>query len=83
MATDLAAKGWDVIAGVRSEQDAARLKAAHHRVTPVILDVTNADDIAALDMSLPERLDAVINNAGVPWSTGRWKQSPLTICVDS
>jgi NADP-dependent 3-hydroxy acid dehydrogenase YdfG len=46
-ATDLAAKGWDVIAGVRTEQDAARLKAAHHRVTPVILDVTNADDIAA------------------------------------
>ena len=63
--TDLAAKGWDVIAGVRTEQDAAKLKAAHHRITPVILDVTNADDVAALDTSLPERLDAVVNNAGM------------------
>jgi NAD(P)-dependent dehydrogenase (short-subunit alcohol dehydrogenase family) len=65
VATDLAAKGWDVIAGVRTEEDAARLKAAHHRVSPVVLDVTNADDIAALDTSLPERLDAVVNNAGI------------------
>ena len=65
IATDLAAKGWDVIAGVRTEQDAAKLKAAHHRVSQVILDVTNADDIAALDTSLPERLDAVVNNAGI------------------
>ena len=65
VATDLAAKGWDVIAGVRTEQDAARLKAAHHRISPIILDVTNADDVAALDTSLPQRLDAVVNNAGI------------------
>ena len=65
VATHLAAKGWNVIAGVRTEQDAAKLKTAHHHVSPVILDVTNADHIAALDTSLPERLDAVVNNAGI------------------
>jgi NAD(P)-dependent dehydrogenase (short-subunit alcohol dehydrogenase family) len=65
IATRLATKGWDVIAGVRSEKDATRLKAANPRFTPVILDVTDAEHIAALDNSLPQRLDAVVNNAGV------------------
>jgi NAD(P)-dependent dehydrogenase (short-subunit alcohol dehydrogenase family) len=31
----------------------------------VIVDVTDAEQIAALDSSLPERLDAVVNNAGI------------------
>ncbi|ORB62196.1 SDR family NAD(P)-dependent oxidoreductase [Mycolicibacterium tusciae] len=62
----LAARGWDVIAGVRSQQDAdAVTKLDPQRVSSVILDVTSADDIAALDQSLPERLDAVVNNAGI------------------
>jgi NAD(P)-dependent dehydrogenase (short-subunit alcohol dehydrogenase family) len=65
IATHLAAKGWDVFAGVRSEADAAKVKSASSRITPVILDVTNSDHIAALDESLPERLDAVVNNAAV------------------
>jgi len=64
-ARHLAAGGWDVIAGVRNEVDAARLNSANPLFRPVILDVTNDDHIAALDKSLPERLDAVINNAGV------------------
>jgi NAD(P)-dependent dehydrogenase (short-subunit alcohol dehydrogenase family) len=34
-------------------------------VSSVILDVTSADDIAALEQSLPERLDAIVNNAGI------------------
>lgn len=62
----LAARGWDVIAGVRSQQDAdAVTKLDPQRVSSVILDVTSADDIAALDRSLPEQLDAVVNNAGI------------------
>jgi NAD(P)-dependent dehydrogenase (short-subunit alcohol dehydrogenase family) len=65
IASHLASKGWDVIAGVRSVDDVERLKAANSRFTPVILDVTNEDHIVALDKSLPERLDAVVNNAGV------------------
>jgi len=65
IATHLAANGWDVIAGVRSDRDATRLKAANPRFTPVMLDITNSEHIAALDQSLPERLDAVVNNAGV------------------
>src|SRR5271165_2730994 len=65
IATLLAANGWDVIAGVRSEEDAAKVKAGSPRIAPVILDVSNSENIAALDDSLPERLDAVVNNAGV------------------
>ncbi len=62
----LAARGWDVIAGVRSQQDAeAVTKLAPQRVSSVILDVTSADDIAALERSLPDRLDAIVNNAGI------------------
>lgn len=62
----LAARGWDVIAGVRSQQDAdAITKLDPQRVSSVILDVTSADDIAALEQSLPEQLDAVVNNAGI------------------
>ena len=63
IAAHLASRGWDVIAGVRNERDVPRLTAAGF--TPVILDVTNADHIAALNDSLPDRLDAVVNNAGV------------------
>jgi NAD(P)-dependent dehydrogenase (short-subunit alcohol dehydrogenase family) len=62
----LAARGWDVIAGVRSQQDAdAVTKLDPQRVSSVILDVTSADDISALEESLPDRLDAVVNNAGI------------------
>jgi NAD(P)-dependent dehydrogenase (short-subunit alcohol dehydrogenase family) len=62
----LAARGWDVIAGVRSNQDAdAVTKLDPQRVSSVILDVTSVDDIAALEQSLPEQLDAVVNNAGI------------------
>jgi NAD(P)-dependent dehydrogenase (short-subunit alcohol dehydrogenase family) len=62
----LAASGWDVIAGVRSEQDAAAITDVDpQRVSAVILDITNGDHIAALADALPTRLDAVVNNAGV------------------
>jgi NAD(P)-dependent dehydrogenase (short-subunit alcohol dehydrogenase family) len=62
----LAGRGWDVIAGVRTEADGAAVCALNpQRITSVILDVTDAGHLAALDESLPQRLDAVVNNAGV------------------
>src|ERR1700730_5544371 len=62
----LASRGWDVIAGVRSERDAGVVPALiPHRNSSVILDVTDAGHIAALNESLPERLDAIVNNAGI------------------
>ena len=65
IATHLAAKGWDVFAGVRSDRDADKVSGQNPRITPVILDVTNPEHVAALYDSLPERLDAVVNNAAV------------------
>ena len=62
----LAASGWDVIAGVRNEQDAAAItKAYPQRISSVLLDVTDARHIAALPESLPQQLDAIVNNAGI------------------
>jgi NAD(P)-dependent dehydrogenase (short-subunit alcohol dehydrogenase family) len=62
----LAAAGWDVIAGVRRPEDGeALVQAQPQRITPVTLDVTNEDQLAALDAALPSALDAVVNNAGV------------------
>lgn len=61
----LSCRGWDVIAGVRSQQDAVAITKANPRISAVILDVTDADHIAALNESLPERLDAIVNNAGI------------------
>ena len=62
----LASAGWDVVAGVRRLEDGESLKAeAGGRITPVALDVTDADQVAALDDALPAALDAVVNNAGI------------------
>src|SRR6478752_6386280 len=69
IAEHLATHGWDVIAGIRNERDAAALTALNpQRISSVILDVTDAGHIAALDESLPQRLDAIVNNAGVVMS---------------
>jgi NAD(P)-dependent dehydrogenase (short-subunit alcohol dehydrogenase family) len=66
IATRLADSGWDVVAGVRKERDGAEVTAENRqRISSVILDVTDAKQIAALDDSLHARLDAVANNAGV------------------
>jgi NAD(P)-dependent dehydrogenase (short-subunit alcohol dehydrogenase family) len=62
----LAKSGWDVVASVRNERDAAEVVAENpERISSVMLDVTDANQIAALSDSLGERLDAVVNNAGV------------------
>lgn len=61
----LAAAGWHVLAGVRRTEDGARVAAeASGTVEPVQLDITNADDVAALSSRI-KNLDAVVNNAGI------------------
>jgi NAD(P)-dependent dehydrogenase (short-subunit alcohol dehydrogenase family) len=63
----LAGLGWDVYAGVRNPDDGAALagEAPGARIVPVVLDVTDSAQIAALDQALPERVDALVNNAGI------------------
>jgi len=60
----LAERGWDVIAGVRNESDAQAL-AQLPRVSTVLLDVTDDDQVAALPDAIRGPLDAVVNNAGI------------------
>ena len=58
IAEHLASRDWDVVAGVRTEADAAAVTAANpRRITAVTLDVTNDAHIADLARSLPARLD--------------------------
>jgi NAD(P)-dependent dehydrogenase (short-subunit alcohol dehydrogenase family) len=55
----LAGRGATVLAGVR---DPAAGETLGPTVRPVQLDITNPDDIAALDLT---RLDGLVNNAGI------------------
>lgn len=64
-ALHLAAVGWDVLAGVRDAAAGKALAAESPRITPIDLDVTVPAQLAELDELLPERLDAVVNNAGI------------------
>jgi NAD(P)-dependent dehydrogenase (short-subunit alcohol dehydrogenase family) len=64
----LARAGWTVYAGVRSDADGEALLTevgTAGAIQPLPLDVTNGAQIAALDIELPDRLDAVVNNAGI------------------
>jgi len=63
-ALTLAANGWRVYAGVRNDGDAQQL-AQHSGITPVLLDITDSEQLAKLTTQLPDRLDALVNNAGV------------------
>jgi NAD(P)-dependent dehydrogenase (short-subunit alcohol dehydrogenase family) len=60
----LAKRGLRVLAGVRREEDAARLRA--QGVEPVFLDVTDAEQIASLDVG--DELVGLVNNAGIALS---------------
>jgi NAD(P)-dependent dehydrogenase (short-subunit alcohol dehydrogenase family) len=66
--TLLRARGWHVLAGVRSHHDADALRGAD--VTPLLLDVTDANSIAQAAERAAERLggrglDGLVNNAGI------------------
>ncbi len=65
IAVCLARSGWRVYGGVRTDVAAKELAEESELITPVELDVTVADHLVALDRELPERLDALVNNAGV------------------
>ncbi|GGB99109.1 SDR family NAD(P)-dependent oxidoreductase [Cellulomonas carbonis] len=65
IALRLAASGWRVWAGVRTDVAAKALAEASGAITPVELDVTDRGHVAALDTVLPARLDALVNNVGI------------------
>jgi NAD(P)-dependent dehydrogenase (short-subunit alcohol dehydrogenase family) len=66
IAEHLANQGWDVIAGVRTQLDADAITATNpQRISAVLLDVTDDAQLDQLEATLPARLDAVVNNAGV------------------
>ncbi len=70
-AVHLEARGFHVFAGVRRDEDARALAArGSDRLTPIPLDVTIPDQIAAAVETVraavgPAGLDALVNNAGV------------------
>jgi NAD(P)-dependent dehydrogenase (short-subunit alcohol dehydrogenase family) len=70
-ALHLGAAGWRVFAGVRKEEDAASLREADSdRLEPLMLDVTDAAQIAAaaerIDAEVGKTgLDGLVNNAGI------------------
>src|SRR5215213_843482 len=67
----LDAAGWTVFAGVRREPDAESLReAASRRLTPLILDVTDASRIGVAAEAIAAGtgnagLDGLVNNAGI------------------
>ena len=65
----LARSGWDVYATVRRAEDGEALvaatAAAGGSVRPLQLEMTSDEQVARLDELLPERLDAIVNNAGI------------------
>ncbi len=67
----LDASGWRVFAGVRKQEDADSLaEAGSERLTPLILDVTDAGQVAAaaarIEADVEGRgLDGLVNNAGI------------------
>jgi NAD(P)-dependent dehydrogenase (short-subunit alcohol dehydrogenase family) len=62
----LARSGWEVHATVRQAADGESLVAEGGEAIKVLeLDVASAEQIAALEGRLPERLDAIVNNAGI------------------
>ena len=64
----LAGLGFDVLAGVRREEDAALAESWSPRVRAQRLDVTEPDQVAALATAVatgPGSLRALVNNAGI------------------
>lgn len=65
IAVRLALSGWQVYGGVRTDVAAKDLAAESDSITPVELDVTIPEHVTALASQLPDRLDALVHNAGV------------------
>lgn len=69
-AEHLAAKGWQVFAGVRKLKDGEPLVAANKNIIPILLDVTQAEQVnAAVDTVRAalngQKLAGLVNNAGI------------------
>lgn len=69
-AQHLSARGWQVFAGVRKAKDGDVLRAADDRIKPILLDVTNADQVeeavATVRAALNgQKLAGLVNNAGI------------------
>jgi NAD(P)-dependent dehydrogenase (short-subunit alcohol dehydrogenase family) len=65
-ARELARRGFHVLAGVRRDADADAIRSAG--IEPVILDITEPEQVAALAariVSDPRPLHALVNNAGI------------------
>jgi NAD(P)-dependent dehydrogenase (short-subunit alcohol dehydrogenase family) len=62
-ARELACRGFHVLAGVRRDSDADAIRGAG--IEPVILDITDHDQIAALAARFRGTLRALVNNAGI------------------
>jgi NAD(P)-dependent dehydrogenase (short-subunit alcohol dehydrogenase family) len=60
-------KGWDVHAGYRNDEGGLLQTSANHHQ----LDVTSMKSVKAFATSLPDRVDLLVNNAGV--ADGRWR----------
>lgn len=64
----LAREGYIVFAGVRTENDAERLRAAHSNIRAVLVDVRRRSDVSAALTGIEQSdapLFAVVNNAGI------------------
>ena len=62
----LAQRGWETYAGVRQIGDGdALVDESGGRIRPIVLDITDPEQVAALEHALPATLDAVVNNAGI------------------
>lgn len=69
-AEHLVAQGWQVIAGIRKAEDGEALVAADKRIIPVLLDVTNPEQVDAAVETVRtalgrQRLAGLVNNAGI------------------
>jgi NAD(P)-dependent dehydrogenase (short-subunit alcohol dehydrogenase family) len=69
-ALELGKRGFHVYAGVRRQSDGQRLQQAAAQLTPLIIDVTAADSIAAAAATLRNALGSaglagLVNNAGI------------------
>lgn len=60
----LANAGWDVYAGVRRTADGDELANASSRITPLVFDIVNEDEVKQAAAQVPA-LDGLVNNAGI------------------